>query len=128
MRILMTGGAGYIGSMLVPALLGRGHKVSVLDAFAAGDALLAASSADPSFEPVRGDARDMTVLEPLLAQADVAIPLAAPVGEDPDKRDDLVSNEKLEKTGWKPDHGMDAGIQELIEGFRMLRNGRFANV
>jgi hypothetical protein len=54
--------------------------------------------------------------------------LEAPIGEDPDKRDYIVSNEKLEKTGWAPDIGIDAGIQELIKGMRMLRNGRFANV
>jgi nucleoside-diphosphate-sugar epimerase len=54
--------------------------------------------------------------------------LEAPVGEDPDKRDYVVSNEKLEKTGWRPDVSLDAGIVELLKGFRMLRNGRFANV
>ena len=54
--------------------------------------------------------------------------LEAPIGEDPDKRDYVVSNDKLEATGWQPDHGLDAGIQELIKGYRMLRNGRFANV
>jgi nucleoside-diphosphate-sugar epimerase len=54
--------------------------------------------------------------------------LEAPVGEDPDKRDYIVSNEKLEKTGWLPDVSLDAGIQELIKGYRMIRNGRFANV
>jgi nucleoside-diphosphate-sugar epimerase len=309
MRILVTGGAGYIGSMLVPALLGRGHRVTVLDGFAAGEAFLAACCADPNFEPVRGDARDMGVVGPLLARADVAIPLAAlvgapacardavgavtlnrdavvalvrrtspdqrvvfpttnsgygvgeagafcteesplrpvslygttkveaekavldsgrgislrlatvfgmaprmrldllvndftwravndravvlfeahfrrnfihvrdvakaflhaldnaggmtggafnvglseanlsklqlceriarqvpgfayleaPVGEDPDKRDYVVSNAKLERTGWRPDHGLDAGIGELVRGYRMLRNGRFSN-
>lgn len=310
MHVLVTGGAGYIGSMLVPALLGRGWKVTVLDTFTAGDTFLATSCLDPNFEPVRGDARDMRVVEPLLREADVLIPLAAlvgaplcardeigaitlnrdavvdlvkragrgqlivypttnsgygigegnalctedsplrpvslygrtkveaeeavlshpnslsfrlatvfgmaprmrldllvndftwravndravvlfeahfrrnyihvrdvvkaflhgldnapamrghaynvglseanlskaqlceriarhvpgfvwleaPVGEDPDKRDYIVSNAKLERAGWRPDVGLDAGIQELIKGYRMLRNGRFANV
>ena len=54
--------------------------------------------------------------------------MEAPIGEDPDKRDYVVSNEKLEKLGWRPDVSLDAGIQELVKGFRMLRNGRFANV
>jgi nucleoside-diphosphate-sugar epimerase len=309
MHFLVTGGAGYIGSMLVPALLQDGHRVTVLDTFAAGDATLATCCLDAGFEPVRGDARDMRVLEPLLKRADGVIPLAAlvgaplcardeigavslnrdavialagrasasqlviypttnsgygvgegnafctedsplrpvslygrtkveaeravldangvslrlatvfgmsprmrldllvndftwravtdravvlfeahfrrnyihvrdvvkaflhavenftamrgepfnvglseanlskaqlceriarhvpgfvwleaPVGEDPDKRDYVVSNEKLEKTGWRPDVSLDAGIVELLKGFRMLRNGRFANV
>lgn len=52
----------------------------------------------------------------------------APIGEDPDKRDYIVSNEKLEKTGWAPDWTLDAGIAELIRGYVMLRNSRFANV
>lgn len=310
MRVLVTGGAGYIGCMLTPAMLARGWHVTVLDTFASGDAYLAHCCADPNFEPVRGDCRDMRVVGPLVAKADVVVPLAAlvgaplcardeigatslnrdavvdlmkrvskdqrvvypttnsgygvgsgnaycteesplnpvslygrtkvdaeeavlatghgitlrlatvfgmsprmrldllvndmtwravndrsvvlfeshfrrnyihirdvvkaflhaldnydamsgepfnvglseanltkwqlceriqrhvpgftfldaPIGEDPDKRDYLVSNEKLEKTGWTPDHGLDAGIEELIKGFRMLRNGRFANV
>lgn len=296
--------------MLVPALLARGWAVTVLDTFAAGETYLATACSSPNFEPVRGDARDMRILTPLMQQADVLIPLAAlvgaplcardqigattlnrdavvdlvklagrqqlvvypttnsgygigegnafcteetplrpvslygrtkveaeeavlshpnslsfrlatvfgmaprmrldllvndftwravndravvlfeahfrrnyihvrdvvkaflhgvdnagamrgnaynvglseanlskaqlceriarhvagfvwleaPVGEDPDKRDYIVSNEKLEKTGWMPDVGLDAGIQELIKGYRMLRNGRFANV
>lgn len=310
MRVLVTGGAGYIGSMLVPALLGRGWQVTVLDTFATGEPFLAHSCADPNFNPVRGDCRDMRVVEPLLREADIVLPLAAlvgaplcardeigatslnrdavvdlvkragkqqliaypttnsgygvgegnafcteetplrpvslygrtkvdaedavlshpnslsfrlatvfgmaprmrldllvndftwravndravvlfeahfrrnyihirdvvkaflhgidnvdamrqqaynvglseanlskaqlcdriakhvpgfvwleaPVGEDPDKRDYIVSNDKLEATGWMPDHGLDKGILELIKGYRMLRNGRFANV
>ena len=80
MRILVTGGAGYIGSMLVPALLGRGWQVTVLDTFAAGEPFLAQSCVDPNFDAVRGDCRDMRVVEPLAKQADVIIPLAALVG------------------------------------------------
>lgn len=55
-------------------------------------------------------------------------PIEAPIGEDPDKRDYIVSNEKLEGTGWKPDWSVDAGVTELIRGYKMLRNSRYANV
>jgi nucleoside-diphosphate-sugar epimerase len=54
--------------------------------------------------------------------------LESPVGEDPDKRDYIVSNEKIEATGFRPEYSLDDGIRELIKGFSMLRNGRFANV
>ncbi len=54
--------------------------------------------------------------------------LEAPIGEDPDKRDYIVSNEKLERTGWRPDWSLDDGIGELIRGYRMIRNSRYANV
>ena len=310
MKVLVTGGAGYIGCILVPALLRRDWQVTVLDTFATGEPFLAECCLNPLFEPVRGDARDMRIVKPLLAQADIVIPLAAlvgaplcsrdevgattlnrdavvylmqrvsrdqcvvypttnsgygigegnafcteetplrpvslygrtkvdaeeavlrtgtgislrlatvfgmaprmrldllvnefvwravtdrtlvvfeghfrrnyihvrdvakaflhavdnfekmrgepynvglseanltklqlceriarhvpgfvyleaPVGEDPDKRDYLVSNDKIEATGWHPDHGLDAGIRELIKGYRMLRNSRMGNV
>lgn len=54
--------------------------------------------------------------------------LEAPIGEDPDKRDYIVSNEKLEASGWSPDWSLDAGIAELLRGYKMLRNSKFANV
>lgn len=310
MHVLVTGGAGYLGSILVPELLAKGNKVTVLDTFERNDASLAHVVANPNFEPVRGDARDSDLVKSLVAKADIAIPLAAlvgaplckqdpiaattlnrdaitmlighmsadqrviypttnsgygvgqkgvfcteetplnpislygttkveaeravldrgngitlrlatvfgmaprmrldllvndftyravmdkavvifegeakrnyihvrdvtkaflhaidnfdsmqgepynvglssanlsklelcekirqfipgfvaltaPIGEDPDKRDYIVSNEKLEKTGWTPDHTIEMGIQELIRGYRTIRNGRFSNV
>lgn len=310
MRVLVTGGAGYIGSMLVPAMLQRGWHVTVLDTFSAGNTYLANCCIDSNFQPVRGDCRDMRVVEPLIAKADAVLPLAAmvgaplcardhigattlnrdaivalmeriskqqrvvfattnsgygvgdrnnfcteesplrpvslygttkveaekavldsgvgitlrlatvfglsprmrldllvndftwraindravvlfeahfrrnyihirdvvsaflhaldnyaemrgepynvglsdanlskaqlceriskhvpgfvfleaPIGEDPDKRDYVVSNDKIERTGWRPRHSLDDGIKELIKGYSMLRNGRFANV
>jgi nucleoside-diphosphate-sugar epimerase len=54
--------------------------------------------------------------------------LEAPIGEDPDKRDYLVSNSKIEATGFEPRYCLGAGIQELIKGYTILRNGRFGNV
>ncbi|MDC0586485.1 SDR family oxidoreductase [Gammaproteobacteria bacterium] len=53
---------------------------------------------------------------------------SADIGEDPDKRDYLVSNEKLEKTGWSPDNTLDDGIQELIKGYSIIKPNIFANV
>lgn len=52
----------------------------------------------------------------------------APFGKDPDQRNYIVSNKKLEATGWAPQHGLDAGLQELIKGYQTLRNTRFGNV
>lgn len=54
--------------------------------------------------------------------------LSAPLGEDPDKRDYIVSNEKIESLGWGADFTIDDGIQELLKGFKMLKPNRFANV
>jgi nucleoside-diphosphate-sugar epimerase len=50
------------------------------------------------------------------------------IGKDPDKRDYIVSNEKIERTGFKPAFSLDAGIRELIKGFAMIRHTRYANV
>ena len=64
--ILITGGAGYLGSTLAPALLAEGHRVTVLDNFMFGQASLNHVCADPNFDVHRGDARDEAVLKPLL--------------------------------------------------------------
>lgn len=78
--ILVTGGAGYIGSVLVPELLKSGYKVTVLDNFMYGQNSLLGCCADKEFDVVRGDVRDEAVLKPLLKNADYIIPLAALVG------------------------------------------------
>ena len=54
--------------------------------------------------------------------------LEAPIGEDPDKRDYIVSNEKIEKTGFKPIHSLDIGIKELIKGYTIITNSKYSNV
>jgi nucleoside-diphosphate-sugar epimerase len=79
-KIFITGGAGYIGSVLVPLLLERGDSVTVLDTFATGEPFLATCAAYDTFTPVKGDARNEELVAELAADADVVIPLAAMVG------------------------------------------------
>ena len=52
----------------------------------------------------------------------------AKVGEDPDKRDYIVSNEKIETTSFKPDYSLQQGITELIKGYQVIRKNQFSNV
>jgi nucleoside-diphosphate-sugar epimerase len=54
--------------------------------------------------------------------------LEAPIGEDPDKRDYIVSNARLASTGFQTKWDLDRGIQELIKGFVILRNSLYSNV
>lgn len=54
--------------------------------------------------------------------------LEAPVGEDPDKRDYIVSNERLESVGWRPRYSLDDGIDELIKVYSIIKNNKYSNV
>lgn len=80
MRVLITGGAGYIGSVLCETLIAAGHDVIVLDNLTFAQQSLFHLCANPHFDFVRGDARSESALRPLLAKADAIIPLAAVVG------------------------------------------------
>ncbi len=50
------------------------------------------------------------------------------IGEDPDKRDYIVSNEKIESLGWNSDYSLDDGIKELLKAYRIIRANLFSNV
>lgn len=80
MKILITGGAGYIGSVLVHKLLTEGYEVTVLDNFMFNQNSLLDACKFDSFSVVNGDARDGELIKSLLKNADLIIPLAAFVG------------------------------------------------
>ena len=79
-RVLITGGAGYLGAIIVPRLLASGFRVTVFDSLIfSQNSLLDCCSAD-GFEFIRGDICDWDVLKPSIDEADIIIPLAAIVG------------------------------------------------
>jgi nucleoside-diphosphate-sugar epimerase len=79
-NILVTGGAGYLGSTMVSDLLQLGHRVTVLDSFMYKQASLNHVCHHPNFSVVKGDIRIEDVMVPLIKKADIVIPLAALVG------------------------------------------------
>ena len=91
MRILVTGGAGYLGSVLVPALLTEGHEVIVLDTFMYGQTSLLDCCHHPRLTLIRGDARDRTLLAAQIKRADVIMPLACITGAPACDRDPLTA-------------------------------------
>lgn len=91
-RILITGGAGYLGSVMVPFFLEKGYRVTVLDNFMYGQTSLLDVCHHDGLELVRGDSRDAQALKPLVKNADILIPLAALVGAPLCDRDRLAAS------------------------------------
>jgi len=91
LRILVTGGAGYLGAVLCERLLDAGHHVTVLDSLLYQQNSLFHLCANPRFEFVHGDARDNSVVGGLAKDADALIPLAAIVGAPACDRDPLLA-------------------------------------
>jgi nucleoside-diphosphate-sugar epimerase len=79
-NILVTGGAGYIGSTLVPVLLNQGYKVTIIDSLIFNQSSLLDCCADPNFEFIRADICDHDLVNGILFEYDIVIPLAAIVG------------------------------------------------
>ncbi|MFH1684493.1 MAG: NAD(P)-dependent oxidoreductase [Candidatus Margulisiibacteriota bacterium] len=80
MKILVTGGAGYLGSVLVPELLKTGYEVMVVDNFRYNQSSLLDCCNDNKLSIIRGDARDKCLISECLKSADVIIPLACLTG------------------------------------------------
>lgn len=80
MRILVTGGAGYLGSVMVPMLLAEGHLVTVVDTFMYDQTSLLDCCHHAGLSVIRGDARDRTLMSEHIKRADVMLPLACLTG------------------------------------------------
>ena len=80
MKILITGGAGYLGSVITGKMLVSGHQVTVLDKLIFNQVSLLSYTSNPNFKFVHGDVRNEVLLKRLCEDADVIIPLAAIVG------------------------------------------------
>lgn len=93
-KILVTGGAGFVGSLLVPELLNRGYRVTVLDnlMYDNGNTLLPCFI-NNNFRFIKGDIRDRSIVEKTLKDADVIIHLAAIVGYPACKKDPRIAKE-----------------------------------
>ena len=81
-HVLVTGGAGYVGSRLVPKLLEAGHRVTVIDLYLYGDNVFGAAAASPALRQVKGDLRDSAAVADALRGCDAVIHLAC-ISNDP---------------------------------------------
>jgi nucleoside-diphosphate-sugar epimerase len=81
-NVMVTGGAGYVGSSLIPKLLSEGHNVTVLDLYMYGEDLFAAHRSNPRFREVKGDLRDPVAVKKALQGANAVIHLAC-ISNDP---------------------------------------------
>ena len=81
-QVLVTGGAGYVGAVLVPALLHKGYRVRVLDLYLFGEHVLDSVKGHPGLEEIKGDIRDQALLERVLPGCDGVIHLAC-ISNDP---------------------------------------------
>ncbi len=115
MKILITGGAGYVGSTLAPLLLAAGHQVRVLDHLAHGGESLLAVWCHPGFEFVRGDIRDRTTVRTAVSGRDAVVHLAAMVGDPACARQpDLARATNLDGSLALIGESQDAGVERFI--------------
>src|SRR6266705_2991163 len=81
-QVLVTGGGGYVGSVLVPKLLAAGYGVNVLDLFLYGEEVFEAARSNPKLRLIKGDLRHLPTVEGALAGCDAVIHLAC-ISNDP---------------------------------------------
>ncbi len=114
-NVFITGGAGYIGCVLVPLLLKAGHNVTVYDKLNSGGDGLMHNFADTKFNFIKGDILDKNLLHESMKGHDVVIHLAAIVGYTACRRD--------EKYSYEVNHRGTINVVEGLDGSQLLLYG-----
>ena len=128
MKVLVTGGAGYLGSVLVPRLLRGGHEVRALDSLMYDGSSLLSVWSEPGFEFVRGDVRDVDVVHRSLVGVDAVVHLAAIVGDPACARDpELARAVNLEASVAVLEAAARSGAQRFIFASTCSNYGRMSD-
>jgi nucleoside-diphosphate-sugar epimerase len=114
-KVLVTGGAGYVGSVLVPKLLENGYSVKVLDRYIYGDDVLSSVEGNPKLQEIRGDIRDGALLKQMLPGCDAVIHLAC-ISNDPsfELNPELAKSINYDAFGPLVDISKDSGVRRFI--------------
>jgi nucleoside-diphosphate-sugar epimerase len=124
-KILVTGGAGYIGSTVVPVLLAAGHHVRVLDALLHGGTSLLGVWAHPEFEFLKGDVRDEATVRRAVDGRDAVVHLAAIVGDPACGREPGLAREvNLDASLSLIELSREAGVQRFVFASTCSNYGR----
>lgn len=125
---LVTGGCGYIGSLLVEELRGAGRQVRVLDSLLHGQDQIAAAQEQLGVDVVRGDVRDAQARARALTGVDAVVHLAAIVGDPACAQDPQISDEvNVQATRSLVADAQQAGVRQLVFASTCSNYGRMAD-